>query len=86
MTSSLDELLNAEFKEAFDEFDKVAKNLFKWFKFFSGIITPEAVDSTWPSENMQTLVSLEYFKLFASKVICQLLGSIQWYLVEIDVP
>ena len=34
MTSSLDELLNAEFKEAFDEFDKVAKNLFKWFKFF----------------------------------------------------
>ena len=23
MTSSLDELLNAEFKEAFDEFDKV---------------------------------------------------------------
>ena len=25
MTSSLDELLNAEFKEAFDEFDKVKK-------------------------------------------------------------
>ena len=25
MTSSLDELLNAEFKEAFDEFDKVNK-------------------------------------------------------------
>ena len=25
MTSSLDELLNAEFKEAFDEFDKVKR-------------------------------------------------------------
>ena len=26
MTSSLDELLNAEFKEAFDEFDKVKRD------------------------------------------------------------
>ena len=28
MTSSLDELLNAEFKEAFDEFDKVLHALY----------------------------------------------------------
>ena len=32
MTSSLDELLNAEFKEAFDEFDKV-KTLFRLLNF-----------------------------------------------------
>ena len=37
MTSSLDELLNAEFKEAFDEFDKV-KTLFRLLDFFALII------------------------------------------------
>ena len=48
MTSSLDELLNAEFKEAFDEFDKV-KQLFRLFKFFfAAMITSETVGSTWP--------------------------------------
>ena len=34
MTSSLDELLNAEFKEAFDEFDKV-KTLFRLVKLLA---------------------------------------------------
>ena len=44
MTSSLDELLNAEFKEAFDEFDKV-KKLFNCV-FFYGILILLQLDST----------------------------------------
>ena len=43
MTSSLDELLNAEFKEAFDEFDKV-KKLFNCV--FYGILIFFQLDST----------------------------------------
>ena len=39
MTSSLDELLNAEFKEAFDEFDKVNK-----FTRFSSLANESLVE------------------------------------------
>ena len=32
MAESMDQLLNAEFKEAFDEFDKVGRICVKWLK------------------------------------------------------
>lgn len=58
MAESLDQLLNAEFKEAFDEFDKVAENSFirpsknpdltgwKWIHIHKRTVGSDEVDGT----------------------------------------